>query len=162
MKVFRPGLPAIFTDEDAPQQPNRAFTPAEKAAGADKPLLSPEAAMAAAAARHAVSTGADAEQPDPNQQAAPVPPAAPAATVPAPSPNPGASGAPATTQIIPPVAPQPLIDKNAPPAPSPAPTPQPEQPTADPLALTPAEEAELDALLAKRNHTPAHQEPPKS
>lgn len=159
MKVFRPGLPPVFTDEDAVNQPPKVPTPAQAAKPAN-PFLPPEEAMAAAAARHAATKG---EQPDPNQPPpAPVPPATPAEPPQGPAPNPGASGAPATTQLIPPVVPQPLIDNNAPPAPSPAPTPQPEQPAADPLALTPAEEAELDALLAKRNHSAPHQEPPTS
>lgn len=160
MKVFRPGLPPVFTDEDAVNQPPKTPTPEERAKGLDgRAFLNPEQAMAAAAARHAATTG---EQPDPNQPAAPVPPATPAAPPTAPVPEPAAPAASATTQIIPPAVPQPLIDNNAPPPNAPAPTPQPEQPEADPLALTAAEEAELDALLAKRNHTPAHQEPPTS
>jgi hypothetical protein len=169
MKLFRPGLPPVFTDEDAPAQSNRAFTPAEKAAGADKPFLTPEAAMAAADARH-VASGAGVQQPPSSVQvtkpapAPTAPPAAPAVDPPqGPAPAPGASGASATTQIIPPVAPQPLIDKNAAPAPAPAATPQPEKPApADSLALTPAEQAELDALLAKWDHSHPAQEPPKS
>jgi hypothetical protein len=147
MKTFRPGLPAVFTDEDAatPAVPNRAFTPAEKAAGVDKPFPTPAEAMALAAARHAAT-----------QQSA----SATVHTETAPSPNPGASSAPATTQVIPPVAPQPLVDHTAntfghiqpPPGATLQTPPATEPPAANPLMLTPEEEAELDALLAKRDH----------
>jgi hypothetical protein len=144
MKTFRPGLPPIFTDEDATPSatPNRVFTPAEKAAGADKPFLSPADAIAAADARHAAS-----QPPQPQPPA----PAAPATPAPVPTPPP--------QQIIPPVTPKPLVDNNAPAPVVPNITDnisghiQPPAST-DPLVLTPAEEAELDALLAKRDHKP--------
>lgn len=136
MKVFRPGLPPVFTDEDAAEQPPKVPTPAEKAAGVGIPFLTPEQAKAAADARHAASIPVEPVKPE--EKVVPT----------APSPNPGASGAPATTQIIPPVAPQPLIDKTAEPNPAPAAISQPESKPS--TVLTPEEEAELDALLAKR------------
>ncbi len=162
MKVFRPGLPPVFTDEDAPNQPAppKAVKPDAKA----NPFVTPEEAMRLAQARHIAANGQLPQQPAP---VAPVAPVAPAAntTQTAPSPNPGASGAPATTEIIPPVAPQPLIDNNKPPvAPPPvAPPPAPKQPELEvntSTELTPEEEAELDALLAKRDHP--HTETPHS
>ncbi len=162
MKIFRPGLPAVFTDEDAPNQP--AAPKAAPNTVTQNPFLTPEEAMRAAQARHVAAHGQLPQQP-----AAPAAPAAPADPVTntgsplqGPAPNPGASGAPATTQIIPPVAPQPLIDNNKPPATPPAAPKQPEPEVNTSTELTPEEEAELDALLAKRDHTQPHEEPPKS
>lgn len=163
MKIFRPGLPAVFTDEDAINQP--APPKVAKPNTAANPFLTPEEAIKAAAARHAASQPLPAKPPltAAEQTALDLAHAALNGSLPqGPSPNPGASGAPATTQIIPPVAPQPLIDNNKPPATPPVATTQPEPEVNTSPELTPEEEAELDLLLAKRDHTQPHQEPPTS
>jgi hypothetical protein len=160
MKIFRPGLPAVFTDEDAINQPP---PPKVVKAGTNATaFLTPEEAIRAAQLRHQMSmpaapvataqVGSLSTAQISNLTTAQVASLNTAPTQTAPSPNPGASGAPHTTEIIPPVAPQPLIDNN-----KPAVTTQPEPEVNTSPELTPEEEAELDALLAKRDHT--HQEP---
>jgi hypothetical protein len=97
MKVFRPGLSPVFTDEDTKDQPVLAKAPPKgPVKPGESPFLTPSAALAAARAR-ALAAGQK-----PHDEKAPLT---------GPTPNPTAHTQ-QTTEIIPPVAPQPLIDNN--------------------------------------------------
>jgi hypothetical protein len=102
MKIYRPGLPPVFTDEDARTPPPPKPEPKGPVKPGESPFLAPDLAIAAARLRAAAAGQVPHDEPPPAAPPAPTP------EVETPVPPPTTTN----TQIIPPVEPKPLIDNN--------------------------------------------------